>query len=247
MLHVEEHQGVGRVTRAWLWTSDHIAPLDSQTLPVAGTLANDIATHLNLALQMGGQMGGQMCIEIMVPEGLMHLDARQLVWINRGQERNLESLHPVALRWRERMETPADPIFGTGLWYQAAEQIAARRKLRAARAEWMSRNYDIDTFSRAFEQGNFGEFIGLEVESEGEGRAEVVALICNGGLPFACWPRRKGVDLAAAKSQVGNMIAQCSFEEVPGMKNKYPLADLVLLWDDPQRNPYLKMSDVKTI
>jgi hypothetical protein len=110
----------------------------------------------------------------------------------------------------------------------------------------VDRTCDIDAFSRGFEQGHYGELVGLEVESEGEGRSEVVTLICNGGLPYACWPRRQGVDLTAAKAEVGRMIGRGSFEEVPLIKNEYSLADLLLLWDDPRRNPYdRKMKDVK--
>jgi len=234
LVRVEERNGVGRVTRAWLWGGNRGDPLELDALPADGTLAGDIATLLNQVKQMGGKVH----LEIMLPEILLHLDSKQLAWVNRGKERNLETLHPVVLRWRERMDTPGDPSFETGRWQQTAAQIERRRQMRAARAEWMSRSCDIDAFCRAFEQGERGEFVGIEVESDGEGRSEVVALICNGGLPYACWPRHKGVNLTDAKAEVGKMLGKNSFDEVPGAKNSYLLSDLLLLWDDPKRNPY---------
>ena len=181
----------------------------------------------------------------MLPEDLFHLEAKQLSWKNRNLERNLERSHPTMLRWRERMENHTDIRYEAGRWEQAAKEIEHRTRNVDGRAAWLDRHCDLDQFCQEFEEGRSGELIGMDAASDGDQRDEILAWICSGGLPYALWPRKEGVDLTAVKTELSRFLLSHSFHDLPSLKNKVALDDMLLLWDDPRRNPYKnKMNDV---
>ena len=89
------------------------------------------------------------------------------------------------------------------------------------------------------------------MSSEGNSREELIGLICNAGLPFACWARCATVDFKVAESSVDALLGQHQFDEIPDAFfaqrecRRLALGDILLLWDDARRNPYdRKYADV---
>jgi hypothetical protein len=237
-----------RVTRAWLWSASAHVPSELECLDPDGDLASDIAALLNEAQSADG---GCVHLEMLVPEELLHFSRGLLAWKNRDQVLDPEHLYPVVLRWQDRMAAPArEPKYQSGLWKRTGAIIRERLDFRR-RAYWIERNYDLIAFRKRFDEGEAGELIGIQLSSEGKGRDELIGLICNGGLPYACWPRCSTVDLKVAANSFEKLLNQYHFDEIPDALREYRspetclLGDIVLLWDDPSRNPYdRKFSDV---
>jgi hypothetical protein len=239
--------GAYRVTRAWLWPAAAEAPQELKELDARGDLASDIAELLDEA---EGE-GGKVFLEILAPEDLLHLARGRLASKLRGETLDPERSHPVALRWLERMEAPArDRSYLPGRWRNAASKIRERSRA-AARAYWMSADDNPEEFRAKFLNGEMGELIGIPLASDCEGRNRIVGLICSGGLPFACWLRCSGLDVNEARRSLQELMDEYAFDEVADglfrkrIANLHPLGDVLLLWDDPRRNPYdYKYSDV---
>ena len=248
LLEIGKRDETFRVTRSWMWSASGSAPRELEGLDAGGDLASDIATLLNEALLEGG---GKVSLELLAPETLLHLERGRLAWNNRGSPVDPEHFYPVTLRWRDRMEArPRDPSYQTGRWKRAAASIRARLNA-TGRASWVSKDLSCDEFCRRFDAGQCGELIGIPYPSDGNDLDHLVRYICNGGVPYACWPRCSTVDVPAAECSTRKLAEQSLFDEIPRvmfhcrMEQANPLVDVVLLWDDPKRNPYdLKFSDV---
>jgi len=182
---------------------------------------------------------------------LLHLERGLLLWKHRGATLDPEELHPVVLRWQDRMAAPVrETGYQSGLWKKTSALIRERLgSLR--RAFWIERGCKIADFRRQFDRGEAGELIGIPLSSEGSSREQLIGLICNAGLPFACWPRCATVDLKTAASSVDSLLRQHQFEEIPDAFfaqrecEGQALTEILLLWDDAQRNPYdRKYADV---
>lgn len=242
LVEVDDRDGTWRVTRSWLWTAGTAVPQELDAVDEAGDLAGDISALLNEVEQEGGTVH----LEILAPARLLHLDRRGLASKHVGGEIDPEEQYPVTLRWRERMAArPRDPSFRTGRWKRVAGEIEKRRQSRAPRVEWLQPDCDLDAFCREFDEGGGAELVGIPLASDGDGRDDLIGLICHGGLPYVCWPRSGAVDLVNARASVGRMLIERQFESIPQARTHYELADLLLLWDDPKRNPYdHKMGEV---
>lgn len=239
--------GSFRVTKAWLWPASADAPEELERVEGAGDLAGDIAQLLDEA---EGE-AGKVFLEILAPEELLHLDRGKLALRLRDQVLDPENSHPVALRWLDRMEAPPrDRSYLPGRWRNAASKIRDRLNA-AARSYWLKVDDNPEEFRARFLNGETGELIGIPLSSDSESRSRIVSLICSGGLPYACWLRCSGVDMNEAMRSVQELIDECAFDEVSDgllrrrLANPVPLRDVLLLWDDPRRNPYdFKYSEV---
>lgn len=239
-------QNAWRVTRAWLWSAATGSPAELAPLEPQGDLGSDIASLLNEALSSCKSV----LLEVLVPEELLHLERGLLALKDRGATLDPERRHPVVLRWQDRMAAPAREFrYQSGLWKKTGtlirERLASQR-----RACWLERGCNPEDFYRQYDEGKAGELIGIRLSSEGGSREELIGLICHAGLPFACWPRCETVDLKAAASSLDALLRQHQFDELPGAVlaqrgDGKALDDILLLWDDPQRNPYdRKFADV---
>jgi hypothetical protein len=250
LVEIGKKASAWRVTRSWLWSALAATPAEIEHLDAIGDLASDIASLLDEA-QSQSQSGRPVHLEVLVPEELLHLERGFLACENRGQRLDPEHLYPVALRWRDRMAAPArDVEFQSGLWKKTG--IIIRQRLSSKRrAYWIERDYELAKLRKQFDDGDAGELIGIPLSSDGESRNILIGLICNAGLPYACWPRCSTVDVRDAASSLERLLVQHQFDEIPGalrgcrVSNTHPLGDILLLWDDPSRNPYdRKFSDV---
>ena len=248
LLEIGKRDETFRVTRSWMWSAHGSAPRELEHLDAEGDLGSDIATLLNEALS---EAGGKLCLELLAPERLLHLERGRLAWNNRGTLIDPEKIYPITLRWRDRMEArPRDPSYQTGRWKRAGETIRARLGA-TGRVSWITKGLSCDEFCQRFDAGQCGELIGIPYPSDGEDLDHLVAYICNGGVPYACWPRCSTVDLIAAERSTQRLAERYLFDEIPRVmfqsrtEHTNPLVDVALLWDDPKRNPYdLKFSDV---
>jgi hypothetical protein len=246
LVAIDGTQKAWRIGRAWLWPTRADFPYQL-TLEAPGDLGSDINALLNEAQSAGEAV----LLEILVPEELLHLERGLLLCRNRGATLDPEKLHPVVLRWQDRMTArPREKLYQSGVWKQTSAQIQERLRSQQ-RAYWLDRGCDIADFRRQFDKGEAGELIGIRLSSEGSSREELIGLICNAGLPFVCWPRCATVDLEAAASSIDALLRDYRFEELPGeffaqRGSSHALDDILLLWDDPQRrNPYnCKYADV---
>jgi hypothetical protein len=236
-----------RVERAWLWSAATDSPSELAPVEPQGDLGSDINALLNEALSSGNAVH----LEILVPEELLHLERGLLLCNIRGATLDPEQLHPVVLRWHDRMAAPArDTRYQSGLWKKTSALIRERLGSQR-RAYWIERGSSVADFRRQFDKGETGELIGIPLSSEGSSRDELIALICTTGLPFACWPRCARADLKSAASLVDALLRQHQFDEIPSAFfaqrecDGQAFANILLLWDDPQRNPYdRKYADV---
>jgi hypothetical protein len=248
LVEIGEKLGAWRVTRSWLWSALAAIPAETEHLDAIGDLASDIAALLDEAQS---QSGRTVHLEVLAPEELLHLERGFLAWENRGQRLDPEHLYPVTLRWRDRMAAPArDVEFQSGLWKKTGTIIRQRLSSRR-RTYWIERDYELAKLRKQFDDGDAGELIGIPLSSDGELRNVLIGLICNAGLPYACWPRCSTVDVRDAASSLEQLLVQHQFDELPGalrgcrVSKTHPLGDILLLWDDPSRNPYdRKFSDV---
>jgi len=234
LTEIGELDQVCRVTRYWLWSKSNGFQLGRKEFDPQGDLSGDIAFLLNEVTAEGGEV----YLEILAPENLLHLERGRLAWNNRGELLDPEYDNPVSLRWRDRMAQPRDPSYQAGRWKKADIAIRQRLSFQQACAFWP------DKSGQPFRVGEDGELIGIPYSSADATREDLVTMICNDGIPYACWPRHGAVDLHAAEHSFRQLIAQCQFDEIPKAlcpcrsKNSHPLADILLLWDDPKRNPY---------
>jgi len=231
-----------RVKRAWLWSAAADSPSELAPVELQGDLGSDINALLNEAEALSA--GETVHLEVLVPGELLHLERGLLLFNNRGAPLDPEELHPVVLRWQDRMVAPVrETRYQTGLWKKTSALIRERLGSQR-RAFWFERGCKIADFRRQLEKGEAGELIGIPLSSEASSREELIGLICNAGLPFACWPRCATVDLETAASLVDGLLRQHQFEEIPGAFfaqrecEGQALEDILLLWDDAQRNPY---------
>jgi hypothetical protein len=252
LLEIGKRDEIYRVTHSWLWSASGSAPRELDALDPKGDLASDVATLLNQAECEGG---GLVSLELLVPDTFFHLERGRLAWRSRGSLIDPERRHPVALRWRDRMEArPRDPSYQTGRWKRVAESIRERLN-PTGRAFWIARSLTCDEFCQKFDAGQFGELIGIPFASDGDDRDHLVEYVCNGGIPYACWPRCSTVDFPAAELSIQKLTVQYQFDDIPSIllqcrleeasQTTNPLVDVILLWDDPRRNPYeSKFGDV---
>lgn len=243
LIDVDGQDNDYRITRAWLWAEGTGEAIDHSDLP------QDLTSGLAVLLNKIDTVPGAVYVELLLPEGLFHLERGRLGWKNRGKELDLECLHPISLRLRERMVSPRDPLYQTGLWKKTAAVIKQRLKANR-RVYWVDPQYDLTAFRLEFERDETGEIFGIPFSSEDD-RNDLLALICNAGLPFACWPRSSAVDFAAAEPSLREIVAEVDFEQLPEAfcpirHSAEPLAHVLLLWDDPSRDPYQKYSDLPT-
>jgi hypothetical protein len=247
LVAIEKNQNAWRVSRAWLWLAAADSPSELAPLGLQGDLGSDINALLNEALSAGEPVH----LEVLVPEELLHLERGLLLWKSRGATLDPEELYPVVLRWQDRMAAPAREIlYQSGLWKKTSALIRERLGSQR-RAYWIERGCNIADFRRQFDKGEAGELIGIPLSSDGSSREELIGLICNAGLPFACWPRCGTVDLKTAASWVDALLRQHQFDEIPDAFfaqrecDRQTLENILLLWDDAQHNPYdRKYADV---
>jgi hypothetical protein len=247
MVVVGRSQEAWRVTRAWLWPASEDFPSEMEPLDAEGNLTVDIAVLLNEAQYTWGAI----LLEVLVPEQLLHLERGALAWTNRNETIDPEHLYPMVLRWQERMAAPRrEAGYQTGLWKKMGKLINERLGSNR-RAYWLERGCKIEDFRKKFDLDQAGELIGIPLSSEDSTRKELIRIICNGGLPFACWPRCAGADLRGAAGSVEALLLQHQFQEIPAAvwrlrgDGDRSLDDILFLWDDPRRNPYdFKYADV---
>lgn len=241
MAQIGNVNGVWRVTDSWLWHAGDAGPERLRPVADDGDLVKDLASLADEAYSRQGKL----YIELLVPEELLHLERGQLTLQRRGGKiMDLERVYPLSLRWSDRMSAPErDLDYRPGQWKKASAEIRERLK-RLRRSFWIERNDNLDAFNSQFAKGESGELIGIRLTSCDESRDELIGMICDCGLPFACWPRSNDVDLAKAEDSIANLLIKYDFDELPNVlyelrtQPESPVTDILLLWDDHRRNPY---------
>jgi hypothetical protein len=238
LVEISAADNAWRVTHAWVWPEWKDFP---ETVPHSGEeLCVEIAGLMNEA-----QIDyAEVHLELLVPEDLLHFERGLLAWENYGDAIDPENNHPIVLRWKDRMRaTPREFRYQTGLWQRTAMLVRDRAR-PFGQAYWVKRGCDIHRFRSDVAAGNAGELIGIPVTSEASTRAEVIRLICNCGLPYACWPRVTPADARSTADSIDRLLPEHHFDDVPAAlfhkrrQGDPALNDLLLLWDDPGRNPY---------
>jgi vWA-MoxR associated protein C-terminal domain len=166
---------------------------------------------------------------ICMPKQWLELEISELgvtVW--------LEEMHSVALRWKTRMR--GNKLLQPATWIQRAAEHRARRRRDVA---------VICTFA---DDGNVGDVVALTAPGPAPNRplSEFSAFFdaLLRGHPYMCWPRSQPEHLAAYRQAICQLVSANALPalaeglRVAKEKHHPQLTDLMLLIDDPERNPY---------
>jgi hypothetical protein len=179
----------------------------------------------------------RLIVELMVPNELLCAPRPLLEIIDDELETRtwLEAKYAITLRWHERMKNP-DPRYEFGTWVRQADNFGPRaRNATQLKCIWHGDRAE-------------GEVVGLAVPGPSptdplRNRGQFFQFLTR-GAPYMCWPREAPPDVESFKRNACQFFLEQRLATLPDALRAAKgspgglLHDLLLLIDEPCRNPY---------
>jgi hypothetical protein len=178
-------------------------------------------------------------IELYMPESRLTHDAER--WDYQDMSTPLGALHPLVVRWRDRAHC-SDPKTRYGVWKSAACRIKSNHYLhQQPDICWVADELlNLFTYlSRGYNEACVGFTFAP--------RQKTLRGLLRSGAPFAFWRRCSYSDWKIFRQEMDACARAGSLKDLPRRirdlreeaqyDDSHHAADLVVLWDDPDRNP----------
>lgn len=193
---------------------------------------------LELVYKFENKTSASLFIELYLSDQRLTHKAEQ--WDYQDMETPLGALHPIVVRWRNRAQCTDDKT-RYGVWKATAGRIQAKYEAASPDVCWIEdRRLNLLTrLNRSFEEACVGLLFSPE--------QQMIRALLRSGAPFAFWRRCECANWQDFKMELDGRTRAGSLREVPrrirdlreeGQNDAAaPGHDLVILWDDPDRNP----------
>lgn len=194
---------------------------------------------LDLVYDFENRLNAILFIELYLPDSRLNHDAHR--WDYLGGEGLLGAMHPLVVRWRDRAHC-SDPKTRHGVWKTVARRIKANDDLRQQPdVRWIA-----DELLNLLTHLNAGyneACIGFTFAPQ----QKTITRLLLSGAPFAFWRRCACSDWEVFKQELDACARAGCLNDLPRRirdlreeaqyNESHHAADLVVLWDDPDRNP----------
>jgi len=194
---------------------------------------------LDLVYSFENRLNAILFIELYLPESRLTHDAER--WDYQDMGTPLGALHPLVVRWRDRAHC-SDPRTRYGMWKSVAGRIKTRDDLhRQPDVCWVAD--DLLNLLTRLNKGYNEACVGFTFAPQ----QKMIRGLLLSGAPFAFWRRCACADWELFKQELDACARAGSLKDLPrrirDMREEaqynatHHAADLVVLWDDPGRNP----------
>ncbi len=205
------------------------------------TVVEDIVRQSRrVVIQQYGREEADLEVEFLLSDSFF-LEAPDefIIALNRLNKPRLGKLHPVVIRWRERILNPSD--FELTPWQEAAAKVERKKP---SIIHWFDREQSNDPVAACAECKGLVALRFLPKEE--------LYNVIGAGFPFVAWLRSEPVsgNWEQFFQQFGHWAGQHIFESLPQklrtirQRNTDLGATLTLFWDDPDRSHHWTRSDV---
>lgn len=225
------------LTKAWISPGVH-SGFDPRELPKVGKLAEQINVVVQTVIEQFPER--PLCVELLSPNDLLCMPREFLELVDTDLETCtwLEAQHGITLRWHNRM-MGADEKYFRGSWTQRGLAVrASAENAESLSCEWRS---------PAQGAGGNGHVVCLTFpgpcpSDPRRNRSQFFDEL-KMGAPYMCWPREVPQDLESFMRAVAKLFAKAQLKSLPlavrDGRQEPLLSDLVVLIDEPSRNPYV--------
>jgi len=194
---------------------------------------------LDLIYNFENRLNAVLYIELYLPESRLTHDAER--WDYQDIGTPLGALHPLVVRWRDRAHCSA-PTTRYGVWKSIACRIKTSSGLhRQPDICWVAD--ELLNLLTHLNKGYNEACVGFAFAP----RQKTVRGLLLSGAPFAFWRRCSCADWELFKQELDACARAGSLKDLPRRirdlreeaqyDESHHAADLVVLWDDPDRNP----------
>jgi hypothetical protein len=231
----EPNSQTASLIKAWISPGAN-SPFDQRKLPTRSKLAEQINAVVQKVLEEFPEK--PLTIELLTPNDLLCAPRELLELVNTdlGTRTWLEDQHPITLRWHDRMR--GDDRYRPGSWKQLGQVIRATAEgAESLSCGWRPPVAGVDGSCHVVGLS----FAGPCPSDPRRNRPQFFEELLKGS-PYMCWPRNAQEDIESFKSAVVDLLNRSRLNSLPTAlrdgRSDELLKDLVILIDEPHRNPY---------
>ncbi len=232
-LNYEPNAKTASLAKSSLFSGGKPDPTWSEDLP-PGTLAEQI----NALIQRALEREQSLVVELLLPNDLLSAPRAMLEIVNEDLDTRtwIEAEYAVVVRWHDRMKDK-EGKYHPGTWRAAAKDARARADQVAKLVCAWSGEGKLDCNVVGL------SFPGPSPADPKRNRGAFFQELLR-GAPYMCWPRETPADTGVFRKAVCDLIERNDVARLPDAlrdakrQDTEALTDLILLIDEPERNPY---------
>jgi len=187
----------------------------------------NIIREARVTLRRSGQKPSGMWVELATSTRSFDIDYEGIeIRLNDDDAKALAELHPVLLRWRDRL-FPSDDFDYDDNWVDAGKRI---RKAAALACEFLSAEDRLDKCK------NHTGLISLDFIPDSDDKRMKRSRLVSSGAPLVRWRRAEPLDTEQERERLATRVRQsggATLDQLVSELGKQP--GEALFWDDPDR------------
>lgn len=224
---------IASLAAAWLYRGS-AASFEQRDLPASGSLAQRVDHVVQNVFDRFPD--AELIVEFLAPNELLSTPCELLELADPTLEISswLEAEYPITVRWHDRMKG--------GRYRHTWNQIGREMRDRLGNAPPL-----LCSWPPQANPAGESHLVGLSIpgpspSEPGRNRPSFFAELTK-GFPYMCWPRNPPEDVKAFQDAADQLFGGSDRDQLPlalrKLRSDPVLRNLVLLIDDPDRNPYL--------